>query len=162
MNAMDGEHCYFFTLEVEPMTVGKTYKAIPLHCTIMHRFFSSLPLSAIDTKVRSVFAQTKPLLLQPLERAALGPNRVLVAKLQLSPALKDLHLKLYGRLNELGVRYSETDWVATGYKPHVTEQAGRRLSLDTNRISDAVYLVEVEYPLQGKRKFIKNKFNLLA
>ena len=159
---MNGERCYFLTLEVEPMTVGETYKAIPLHCSLMHRFFSSLPLSVIDAKVRSTFEQTKPLLLEPKERVAFGPNRVLVAKLKLSPPLKDLHLKLYGLLNELGVRYSETDWVATGYKPHVSEQAGRRLPLDTTRLSTAVYLVEVEYPLQGQRKFIKTKFNLMT
>ena len=157
---MDSEHCYFFALVVEPMTVGNVYKTLPLHCTLVHRFFSSLPVSVIDKKVRLTFEQTEPLLLTPNDRVAFGPNRVLVAKLQLSPALKSLHLKVYELLNELGVRYSEIDWVGTGYKPHVTEQSGRRLSLDTTSLSTAAYLVEVEYPLQGHRKFIRRKFNL--
>lgn len=162
MGVMNGEHCYFFALEVAPLKIGAAYKTLPLHCTLLHRFFSRLPPSDIDAKVRWLFAQTKPLLLTPEERIAFGPNRVLVARLRLSPALQAIHLKLYGQLNELGVRYSETDWVGPGYKPHVTDQAGTSLALDESRLSRTVYLVEVEHPLQGPRKFIKTKFELTA
>jgi len=162
MNVMDGEHCYFFALEIEPMEVGAVYKTIPLHCTLLHRFFSNLPINVIDEKVRSVFEQTASLRLLPEQRLAFGPNRVLVATLKLSPALKNLHIALYGLLNELVVRYSETDWVGPGYKPHVTDQSGKSLSLDTTQVSNTVYLLEVEHPLQGRRKFVRRKFKLMV
>ena len=160
MDVMGNERCYFFALEVEPLKLGSIYKTIPMHCTLLHRFFSSLPLDVIDEKVRLLFKQSAPLILKPEQRIALGPNRVLVATIQLSPALKNLHLKLYELLNEVGVRYSETDWVGTGYRPHVTDQSSRSLPLDRTQLSTAVYLVEVEYPLQGRRKFIRKKFKL--
>jgi len=70
MGVMNGEHCYFFALEVAPLKIGYAYKTLPLHCTLLHRFFSRLPPSDIDAKVRWLFAQTKPLLLTPEERIA--------------------------------------------------------------------------------------------
>ena len=46
-------HLYLFTLEVVPLEVGKTYDELPLHCTLMFRFWSELPAEELAAKVGS-------------------------------------------------------------------------------------------------------------
>ncbi|MEO8105510.1 MAG: 2'-5' RNA ligase family protein [Candidatus Saccharibacteria bacterium] len=157
---MVGEHCYFFTLEVTPMKVGDRYSAMPLHCTLMPKFFSNLSADALSDQVNVVFHRTTPLRLRPTERAAFGPQRVMATLIKPTPAVLKLHAALYLFLNQLGVRYTESDWVGPGYRPHVSDQSNSALPLNRTLPTRAVYLIEVEHPLNGKRRFIRSKISL--
>ncbi len=159
---MDGEHCYFLTLEVEPLTTASVYEVMPLHCTLMHRFFSSLSPSALVDSIRPLIDQTEPLRLHATDRIAFGPHRTMVAVIQASPALLELHAALYRSLTQLGVRYTETDWVGLGYRPHVTDQTDAAMAVNATVLSQAIYLVEVEHPLLGQKRFIRSKLRLAA
>lgn len=157
---MDGERCYFFTLEIEPMEVGDIYEVMPLHCTLMPRFFSHLPPDDLIDQVQTLLEQTKPISLIPMERTAFGPHRVMAAMIKTTPTVLELHAALYYQLKQLDVRNTETDWVGPGYLPHVTDQANSVLPINKAFRSRAIYLIEVEHPLDGKRRFIRSKIDL--
>lgn len=62
---MTNKHCYLFALEVSPMNVGDTYEELPLHCTLMHRFWSELVPEVLADKVSVFFKQIHPVVLKP-------------------------------------------------------------------------------------------------
>lgn len=159
---MDGEHCYFLTLEVEPLTTAGVYGVMPLHCTLMHRFFSNLSPSAFADSIRPLIDQTGPLRLRATDRVAFGPHRAMVAVIHASPALLKLHAALYHSLTQSGVRYTETDWVGPGYRPHVSDQTDAAMAVNATVLSQAIYLVEVEHPLHGQKRFIRSKLALIT
>ena len=146
---------YLLALEVAPMTVGQAYEQLPMHCTIMHRFHSALSTADLALALAPIIAASEPMVLQPLGHRAFGPRQQLVTMIELSAALLSLHMKLYEKLNELGVQYTETDWVGTGYMPHVTDKHGKRLNGTASTACQAVYLISVEHPLVGNKRLIE-------
>ncbi|MBC7708080.1 2'-5' RNA ligase family protein [Polaromonas sp.] len=151
---------YLLALEVAPMTVGQAYEQLPMHCTIMHRFHSSLSTEALIASVAPIFARTAPVALVPQEHKAFGPKKQLVTILEPTPPLMELHQQLYAKLNSLGVQYTESDWVGDGYTPHVTDKQGKRLPADTPVLASAAYLISVEHPLVGRQRFIEARLEL--
>ena len=150
---------YLLALEVAPMTVGQAYEQLPMHCTIMHRFHSALTAADLALALEPIIAASEPIVLQPTGHMAFGPRQQLVTKIELSAALLSLHMKLYEKLNELGVQYTETDWVGDGYTPHVTDKHGKRLNAKEPTVSRAVYLISVEHPLVGNKRLVTSKLS---
>lgn len=157
---MTNKHCYLFALEVNPMTVGEIYDDLPLHCTLMHRFWSELDADTLAGKVRGFLENVAPPTLDAHERLLLGPKQVVVSELVLSDELKALHANLYKLLNDLGVEYTTPEWVGGGYRAHITEREDAWLEVDTQHISRAVYLIEVNIPGYDHERLIRSKFDL--
>lgn len=151
---------YLVALEVAHMTVGQAYEQLPMHCTIMHRFHSALSAADLVLALEPIIADSEPIVLQPTGHMAFGPRQQLVTKVELSAALLSLHMKLYEKLNELGVQYTETDWVGTGYTPHVTDKHGKRLYGTAFTACQAVNLISVEHPLVGNKRLIEAVIDL--
>lgn len=138
--------CYLFALEVVPLTVGQVYDELPLHSTLMHRFWVSLSPEGLADKTKALFEQTQPLVLAVHERAKLGPKQVSVALITHSPELESLNMRLYGLLDELGVEYAAPQWVGPGHVFHVTDRPNAKLGVGESVICRAVYLIEVKVP----------------
>ncbi|MBC7546536.1 hypothetical protein H7171_02200 [Candidatus Saccharibacteria bacterium] len=151
---------YFFAFEIGQIEDGHVYDAMPLHCTLMHRFHSALTIAELTAIVRPLFASTQAILLKPGERMALGPHRILVNKLVATAPLLQLHLQLYTLLTEHAVHFTESDWVGDGYIPHVSDQRDKRFNSDQPFLAKSVFLARVEFPLQGSRRFIEAKIPL--
>jgi len=71
---MNDRRCYLFTLEVEPLEVGKVYNELPLHCTLMPRFWTELAPYALASAVRSLFDQISPVVLTAHKRPSVRQN----------------------------------------------------------------------------------------
>lgn len=153
-------HTYFFAFEICQIEDGNVYDSLPLYCTLMHRFHSALSITELTAIVRPLFASTQAILLEPGERMALGPHRILVNKLVATKPLLQLHLQLHTLLTEHTVHFTESDWVGDGYIPHVSDQHDKRFNSDQPFLAKSVFLARVEFPLQGSRRFIEAKFPL--
>lgn len=157
---MRNNHCYLFALEVTPLHVGDIYDELPLHCTLMHRFWSDLEPEELAAKVSDFFKKTRHVTLKPHERLLLGPKQVPVSELELTDELKRLHMGLYEILNDLGVEYTAPEWVGDGYRAHVTERENARLEVGSEQNSNAVYLIEVNVPGHDHKRLVRHKFVL--
>lgn len=142
------------------MNVGDTYEELPLHCTLMHRFWSELDHKALADKMNDFFKEIHPIILKPYERLLLGPKKVPVSELKLTDELKGLHIRLYKFLNDLGVEYTAPEWVGEGYRAHVTERENTHLEVGSQQTSSAVYLIEVKVPGHDHKRLIRHKFDL--
>lgn len=142
------------------MAIGRAYDQLPMHCTIMHRFHSALSAPALVAALQPVIAAAQPVDLLPLNHQAFGPKKQLVTMVEQTSALVVFHRQLHDKLNTLGVQYTESDWVGDGYVPHVTDKQGQRLVSIKATLSSAVYVISVEHPLKGSRRYIDAKIAL--
>jgi hypothetical protein len=161
-NPMTNNHCYLFALEINPLEVGGVYDELPLHCTLMHRFWSKLNPDDLSDKVQSLLATYKQVRLNAIERTVLGPKRVTVSEIEFTDEFKNLHMALYKLLNDLDVEYTAPEWVGNGYKAHVTERENVKLTVGSQHVSKAIYLIEVEVPEHENKRLIRTKFDLEA
>lgn len=153
---MTPSHLYLFALEVVPLEVGKVYGELPLHCTLMHRFWSSFDSGEMSNAVRVLFDGTPQVTLIARKRAMLGPKQVAVSLLEPTEELGALNMALYEILNGLGVEYTAPQWVGKGHVFHVTEREDARLEVGGKHVSRAVYLIEVE----NGRRLVRSRFSL--
>ncbi|MDB5184497.1 MAG: hypothetical protein JWN38_305 [Candidatus Saccharibacteria bacterium] len=151
---------YLFALEVTPLKVGKTYDTLPLHCTLMHRFLSEKSADELVKHTEKLLDNTSQIVLVPGDHVPFGPRHKLANRLKLTKELLALHMALYDLLIEVGVHFTEADWVGKGYTPHVSDQKGVSLPTRGSTVSSAVYLIEVEHPLDGTHRFVRHKFGL--
>jgi hypothetical protein len=140
------KHCYLFAFEVTPLHVGAVYDELPLHCTLMHRFWSKLSPEDLANRVRSFFEHVHPVTLTAEKQLLLGPKQTPVTELELTDELRKLHMELYEFLNSLPVEYTAPEYVGGGYRAHVSERPHDRL--------------EVRVPRDERKRFVRAKFNL--
>jgi len=157
---MSRKHCYLFVLEVVPLQVGAVYDELPLHCTLMHRFWSELSAVELAGKVKPLFDVTPPVVLATYKRTLLGPKQLAVSLLELTGELDSLNMQLYALLNELGVEYTASQWVGKGHVFHVTDRESKRLEIGSKQTCAAVYLIEVKVPGYDHQRFVRVKFDL--
>lgn len=157
---MMNKHCYLFALEINPMNVDAIYDDLPLHCTLMHRFWSELSPEELADKVSDFFKQFPSINLEAHERLLLGPKQVAVSEITLSDQLKQLHMGLYELLNDLGVEYTAPEWVGDGYRAHATEREDAKLEVGTAHQSRVAYLIEVKVPGYDHKRLIRKKIVL--
>lgn len=158
---MQSRHCYLFTLEVSPLEAGKWYNELPLHCTLMHRFWSAMSSEELEMKVGDLFAATPPLVLEAERRELLEPKQVAVSLIKPTPELDALNMWLFERLNSLEVEYTEPLFVGKHHIFHVTERERSRLEIGSRHISNAVYLIEVKIPGLDHKRLVRQKIDLL-
>jgi hypothetical protein len=156
------KHLYLFTLEVEPMTVGKIYNPLPSHLTLMSRFWSSLSPEELAKLVEPLFRQTKPIELSFGEATTLGPKQVAVHLIEHTKELKNLHSQLHNFLDIADVTFAYPQHVGDGHKPHVTEREGVQLAKGHKQLTSAAYLIEVEIKGEEHLRHIRAKFDLTS
>lgn len=145
------KHLYLFTLEVEPLIVGATYDELPLHCTLMHRFYSELSDSE-----KQLFDKTPPLVLTAYEHGKLGPKQVPVSLIRLTEELDDLNMRLFNQLNKLEVEYTAPQWVGKGHVFHVTDRDNEVLEVGKSHATYTAYLIKVV----DHKRVIRKRFEL--
>lgn len=154
------KHCYLFTLEVEPLQIDVSYRVLPLHCTLITRFWIALGPEALTLAVADIFAKVRPVPLVAFKRAILGPQRVTVSLVEPNKSLTILSTILFGRLRELGAEPEVAEWSGDKHIFHVTDRPNAVLVLDTVHTSQAVYLIEVKVPGHGHGRIVRHKFTL--
>lgn len=154
------KHCYLFALEIAPLSVGQVYEELPLHCTLMHRFWTDLSPEQLADHVQEIFAGMSRIDLIVEEKQRLGPKQVTASKLMPTAELIRLHMKLYETLNSLSVTYTAPEWVGEGYTPHATDRVDSQLEAGESHLSGAVYLVEVKVPGLDHKRIIRHRFDL--
>lgn len=150
------KHLYLFTLEVDSLKVGTTYDELPLHCTLMHRFYSELSVEELSDHVKPLFDKTSPLVLTAYEHSILGPKQVPVSLIRPTKELEDLNIRLFDHLNELEVKYTAPQWVGKGHVFHVTDRENEVMEAGESHTAKMAYLIEV---IDHKR-VIRKRFEL--
>lgn len=151
-----GKHLYLFTLEVEPLKVGAIYDELPLHCTLMHRFYSRLSAEELSDSIKPLFDKSPPITLTVYEHTKLGPKQVPVCLISLTKELDNLNMQLFNQLNQLEVEYTAPQWVGKGHVFHVTDRKNEKLDVGGNRICKAAYLIEVV----DHKRIVRKRFEL--
>lgn len=154
--SLGNPHLYLFTLEVTPLEVGRTYDELPLHCTLMHRFYSELSVDELSNNVKSLFDKTPPITLAVYEHTRLGPKQVPVSLIELTEALDSLNMQLFDQLNKLEVEYTAPQWVGKGHVFHITDRENEALEIGRDRTSEVIYLIEVV----DRKRVIRERFDL--
>ncbi len=157
---MNHRRCYLFALEVAPLTIGRAYDELPLHCTLMHRFWVEMSPEDLMAKVHDVLVATPVLSLRVIGRTLLGPKQVSVSLIEHAADLETLNARLFERLNELGVEYVAPQWVGQGHVFHVTDKPGSLLKDGVTKTAGAVYLIEVNVPGYEGKRIPRTKFAL--
>ena len=157
---MSNLHLYLFALEVEPMKVEGAYDQLPLHCTLMPRFWSDLTPLEMIKKVQNLLDNTAPIRLVIGKHKLLGPKLTSVNLIELSNQLNTLHIKLKDILDGIGVEYTSSEWVGEGYVPHISNVHKLEYDPGNNLLAAAVYLIEVGTISKKHQRFIHAKIEL--
>jgi hypothetical protein len=157
---MEDRHCYLFALEIEPLKVGAIYENLPMHLTLVHRFWISLNPEKLADKIRPILTKYPRVTFVPGEVVELGPKKTRVYDLEQIEKLKELHMELFELLNKLGTEYTELDWVGLGYVPHASVRENSPISTGNLFSSKAVYIIEVKVPGFDHRRFVRQKIKL--
>lgn len=153
-------HCYLFTLEVEPLQVGASYRMLPLHCTLITRFWIALEPKILLLAVADIFAKDKPIPLVVFKRDVLGPQQVSVSLIKSTELLQALNDTLYERLRGLGAETEVAEWSGDKHIFHVTDRPHTVLEIGTTHTSRAAYLIEVKVPGHDHERIVRHKFKL--
>lgn len=151
------KHVYLFTLEIDPLEVGKVYDELPSHLTLMSRFLSEVPYEELASETRAIFEQASPIELTFGSTKELGPKKVLAHMIH-SPAEVVLHNRLLEHLSTLGAEFQYPQFIGSGHKAHVSKREGDDFKKGQTRVSSAAYLIEV---IDTKR-VIRSRFDLDA
>lgn len=135
---------YLVGLEIEPVEIGHEYQSLPLHCTLMLWFTSSLPVGTLESGIIPLLQDVPRLDLRVIGEAVYGPPDMLVAKVALTPPLRILHMKLLSALTALGVTYDKPQFVGRGYSPHVSQPNYAKLSIGEVLTCRHVFLASTE------------------
>lgn len=131
-----------------------------MHCTLMHRFWTTQAPAELAEKVASIFKKySKGVTFTPGKKVELGPNNTVVFELEQTDTLRLLHMELYELLNSLGVEYTETNWIGQGYTPHASDREDSSLKQGEPFTARAVNLIEVKVPGHDHMRFVRKKLH---
>jgi hypothetical protein len=68
--------------------------------SLVHRFWSDLSVKELGAGIGQLLAATPPVTLIFGEEEMLGPKKTAVNKIELTDQLKQLHMRVYDRLND--------------------------------------------------------------
>lgn len=155
------KRAYMVVLEIEPVSVGTVYVALPLHCTVVHWFRSDCVPAQIGGTIEPIIRATQPLHLVSSASALFGLDQdIPVNVLEENLALRNFHHALLDGLKTLGVEHTHDEWVAAGYRPHVTRQRSGFFEVRRTHLARRAYLVEAMIPETLQQKKIISKIVL--
>lgn len=154
---------YLLALEVRPIQEGKTYEALPLHCTLVHWFWLNSTKSVIESICQALAHQESPLLYIEGEQQFTGmtkngPVPVLVNKVKRTPEISAMHEEIVEILDAAGANYSMPQYIHSGYVPHVTHQIEGRLKQGDIVRAVSLYLVRADDPAYGNDRTVISRF----
>jgi hypothetical protein len=150
-------HLYLFTLEIEPLEIGRTYDKLPSHLTLMSRFLSDLAPRELSEVIRPTLEAGNSIELAFGPTIELGPKKV-TAHMINSPDEQRLHEDILMLLEKTKAIFQYPQFIGVKHKPHVTQRAGVDFPPKSRLISSVVYLIEI---VDGQR-VIRSKFHTLA
>lgn len=134
---------YTFAIEINPVEEGRTYTRIPLHCTIMHWFYTTLTPEELAAVATEAIEGQGPVELVSQVAELYGPNQdIPVHSIVPNSELLALHRSLYEVLSSMGVEYTHPEYVGSGYLPHVAERDGSSFPVGTRHQVRRIYLAE--------------------
>jgi hypothetical protein len=149
------KHLYLFTLEIDPLEVGKVYDELPSHLTLMSRFVSDRDPKELNDIIRPVIESAGSVTLTFNSTIELGPKKV-IAHMVDSPDEKLLHKQLQGVLEEADVIFKYPQFIGSNHKAHVTQRDGKDFPQGNQLVSSAVYLIEVI----DKKRIVRTKIDI--
>ncbi len=159
-NNQNAQHCYLFALEISPLEEGAAYETLPMHCTLMHRFWVSETPEDLVGKVKPILKKYQNITFTPGKKMELGPKHTVVYELEGLDELKKLHVELYELLKSLGTTFTENEWVGDGYTPHASDREDSPLVKNVPFTATAVNLIEVKVPGHDHMRFVRKKLIL--
>ena len=135
-------YMYLFTLEIDPLDVGRTYDELPPHLTLASRFVCDISFEGVAELVQPLFARIAPIPLVFGEVIEIGPKNI-KAYMVSSSAEQQLHSMLSMLLDTVAVAYQYPQFIGKGHRPHVTLREGTRFAPDNTMITSTAYLIEV-------------------
>ena len=155
---------FLVALEIEPVEVGQTYDALPLHCTVMHWFRTGASAEDLLDVVAPIVESTSALKLtagpRDLFGPSQGPHHLPVNRLQPTEALAVFHGRLLEGLETLGVVHTEPEYTGDSFVFHVTMQHGVRFDEGQTHLATVAYLAEAQDQKRIARKHIQIKVDL--
>jgi hypothetical protein len=159
-NNQNPQHCYLFALEISPLEEGAAYETLPMHCTLMHRFWVSETPEELAQKAKLILRKYQNISFTPGKKMELGPKHTVVYELEGLDELKRLHMELYGLLQSLGTTFTEDEWVGDGYTPHASDREDSPLRQDVPFTASTVNLIEVKVPGHDHMRFVRKRLAL--
>jgi hypothetical protein len=136
-------HSYVFGLEIDPLEANGLYVHLPLHCTLVHWFYSSIEPERIILRTTPLFGESPPIELVSKAPALFGRDCTIpVHTIVPNRALRRLHFDILAALKYFGAVYTEPDYVGAGYNPHVTTQGERIFAPGSKARPARAYLAE--------------------
>ena len=159
-NNQKPQHCYLFALEISPLDEGAVYETLPMHSTLMHRFWVSETPEDLAQKVKPILKNYQSITFTPGKKMELGPKHTVVYELEGLDELKRLHMELYELLKSLATTFTEDEWVGNGYTPHASDREDSPLEQNVPFTVRAVNLIEVKVPGHDHMRFVRKKLIL--
>lgn len=154
------QHCYLFALEISPLEEGAAYETLPMHCTLMHRFWASETPDDLAQKTKPILRKYQNISFTPGKKMELGPKHTVVYELEGLDELKKLHMELYRLLQSLGTTFTEDGWVGNGYTPHASDREDSPLVQNAPFTVTTVNLIEVKVPGHDHMRFVRKRLTL--
>jgi len=162
-------HTYLIILEITPLKLGGIYDSLPLHCTLVHWFWLKQAPSEVAKRLAATLTSLPSVTLKASnERTFPSKNKhgetvpVVVNDIAQTSGLRDIHERTCTILENMGVQYSEPQYVRNGYHPHVTHQKDGKLFPGEVHESARLYLVEAIAPEYGNERTVRAVVDLVS
>ena len=142
-------HAYLVALPIDDLPLGATYpkgESLPLHCTVMSWFHPGQQLRRQHLEGELALLAFSAvggitLVAECFER--FGPEREVSAYvLRADEGLQVLHTRLLVFLAIMGSVPTELRWVGAGFRPHVSDYAGKSFGMGSRHRAMNIVLVE--------------------
>lgn len=135
---------YIFSLDIDPIERGRAYEKLPLHCTIMPRFQTSMDPDGVIRKTAEAFRFSAPITLVSGAPALFGTNNDVPAHTLVdTKQLIWLHKQILWTFRVSDVTQPESgQWVGAYFTPHVSDYGDKKFAPGTEHIVKTVTLFE--------------------
>lgn len=121
---------YIISLDIDHINQDAVYATLPLHCTLMPRFETSMSAGDIRAVLEDAVNRIGfiPMTPGPLERFGLYRD-VWAHRIRPEEKIRNLHKEMLSILQEIGANFPESaQWLGDNFTPHVSLVAGRGLT----------------------------------
>lgn len=154
---------FVIVLPLSPLKVDDSFSVSdwPLHVTVVPTFSIDLPATDVAAEMAAEFASHETVTVTASEDELFGPlANILVTVIDNSPALQSLHLSLTASLKALGATFESPEFVATGYRAHVTVTPHCRVASGDKLLLEQLALVDMHPEPSTDRRRVTATFPL--